>query len=446
MEVILQDAYKKKNINSANRTHLKGLIARELLSEDLSLTKEGRLHVLSRLSLTSQCEDLDIPLQTIEWDSSTKPEIWTSNYYSDQGFANAYCEGGAIGLVLKGLCLDALTRTSYFHGTSVSSREDACLKGIVTLSSKSEDELDEIIEEIHATDHTKYLKNCEEILSYPAISEWYPGLSIAFINQMYEALSKDEYERIARWISTNPEHRNGWPDITLVRNAQVYFVEVKTNDKLHRSQLITFPSLRNLIDSSIHILKLKKLKANKGLHRTSLRVAGEASNKMDKEQEWTFYWRAAWNLDQATHVARLLMDSNRNDFSDDERRIRSAALDFCVVSYCSPFLKFNIEENKRISGLSREEIVPQELLNVHNQVFTYRDKEISHTDISHLSVAEFERGGRVISSRTYTSLPSIADCFRLFDLIRAKIAKKLEVLTQDAQCQQDAAPNADKPH
>ena len=263
MEIILRDAYAGENINGANRTYLKGLISRDLLSDDLSLTEQGRLHSLCRLPLVSQCEDIGVPMQTMEWDKSEKPEIWVSNYYSELGLVNAYCEGGAIGLVIKGLCLDALTRTSYFYGSDISAREDACLGGIVTLASKSEIELSEIIAAIHGTNKSKYLSACEEILSYPMISEWYPGVTMAFVDKMYEALSKSEYERIARWVAVDSAHRNGWPDITLIKDGRACFVEVKTTDKLHHSQLITIPSLLGLLDSSIKVLKLKVRKINK---------------------------------------------------------------------------------------------------------------------------------------------------------------------------------------
>jgi hypothetical protein len=34
-------------------------------------------------------------------------------------------------------------------------------------------------------------------------------------------------------------YRAGWPDITAIRDGEVLFREVKTTDKLHRSQLET---------------------------------------------------------------------------------------------------------------------------------------------------------------------------------------------------------------
>jgi hypothetical protein len=256
MKKILMDAYNGNCVSSANKTQLKGLVSRNYLNSEFNITEEGELYIISMLPLVSQCEKLNLPIQVLEWDKSKKLEIWTLQYFSSLGFTGAYCEGGAIGLVLKGLCLDSLTKTSHFYGTCINAREDACLKGIVTLAGKNENQLNSIIKEIHATDCSKYLAACEEILSYPAINEWYPGLSMNFLEKMYNSLTKDEYCLIAKWIAMNTEHRNGWPDLTLVKEGIVRFIEVKTTDKLHNSQLITIPAIKHLINADVQVVKL----------------------------------------------------------------------------------------------------------------------------------------------------------------------------------------------
>lgn len=257
MKKILMDAYSGNCVSSANKTQLKGLISRKYLNNEFNITEKGELYIISTLPLLAQCEKLSLPMQVLEWDKSKKPEIWALQYFSNLGFVGAYCEGGAIGLVLKGLCLDELTKTSYFYGTCINAREDACLAGIVTLAGKNEDQLNSIMKEIYKTNRSKYLSACEEILSYPAINEWYPGLSMSFIEKMFDAFTKDEYCLIAKWIAMNPEHRNGWPDLTLVKEGMVRFIEVKTTDKLHNSQLITIPAIKQLINTEIQVIKLK---------------------------------------------------------------------------------------------------------------------------------------------------------------------------------------------
>ena len=39
---------------------------------------------------------------------------------------------------------------------------------------------------------------------------------------------------------------NGWPDLTLIKDNEVLFIEVKTTDKMHESQLITIPEMRSI--------------------------------------------------------------------------------------------------------------------------------------------------------------------------------------------------------
>jgi len=257
MKKILMDAYHGNCVSDANKTQLKGLVSRKYLNNELNITEEGELYIISTLPLVSQCNRLGLPIQILEWDKSKKPEIWAMQYFSNLGFIGAYCEGRAIGLILKGLCLDALTKTSYFYGTVINAKEDACLKDIATLSEKNEDELNGIMKEIYETDRSKYLSACEEILSYPVINQYYPGLSMNFVDKMYDAFTKDEYCLIAKWIAMNPEHRNGWPDLTLFKEGMVRFVEVKTTDKLHKSQLITIPAIKQLINADIQVTKLK---------------------------------------------------------------------------------------------------------------------------------------------------------------------------------------------
>lgn len=261
MKKILMDSYYGNCISSANKTQLKSLISKKYLNSEFNLTEEGRLYIMSTLPLLLQCEKLNLPVKVIEWEQSNKPEIWALQYFSNLGFVGAYCEGGAIGLVLKGLCLDTLTKTSCFYGTSINAREDACLKGITTLAEKNEEQLDNIMKEIYQTDRFKYLSACEEILSYPSINEWYPGLSMNFLEKMYDALTKDEYGLLAKWIALNPDHRNGWPDLTLVKEGIVQFVEVKTTDKLHNTQLKTLPAIKQLINADIQVIKLQMKKA-----------------------------------------------------------------------------------------------------------------------------------------------------------------------------------------
>lgn len=65
------------------------------------------------------------------------------------------------------------------------------------------------------------------------------------------------YIAIAKKISESPyTYKNGWPDLTLIKEGKLTFVEVKTNDKLHESQLITIPAMRDIIPSEFKVCRI----------------------------------------------------------------------------------------------------------------------------------------------------------------------------------------------
>ena len=69
-----------------------------------------------------------------------------------------------------------------------------------------------------------------------------------FADAMYDAINSNIYISVAKKIAEDPyAYRNGWPDLTLVKGNKVLFVEVKTKDKLHDSQLVTIPVMRDII-------------------------------------------------------------------------------------------------------------------------------------------------------------------------------------------------------
>jgi len=116
--------------------------------------------------------------------------------------------------------------------------------------------LEIIFRQIQQTTKAKYLASFSEIISHNLIREWYPGLSLAFADALFDAVPKAHFEQLARWVSKDPNHRNGWPDLTLVKNGRLKFVEVKTTDRLHHSQLVTIPALVREIGADVSVLEL----------------------------------------------------------------------------------------------------------------------------------------------------------------------------------------------
>jgi hypothetical protein len=285
MKSALAELYLSHNSDAVPKRTLQALIDRGFVDSKEDLTESGRITVIESMSLLKQCDYLSIELDRIPWVKplkpkpkpfvlqylerkgwvktrvkplKPKPEPFALQYFERKGYVGAYCEGGAIGTAIKALCLDALTESSIFYGTSIDAREDACLKGVVALSHLESDNLKLALDQIEHVSKSKYLKAFSEIISYRDIQEWYPGLTLDFAGALYDALPKSIFIQIAKWISLDSYNRNGWPDLTLIKDNTVRFVEVKTTDKLHASQLITIPEIVKETGLKVSVLKLDK--------------------------------------------------------------------------------------------------------------------------------------------------------------------------------------------
>jgi hypothetical protein len=239
-----------------DRSTIKALVSRGLIDTNSNITLLGSIKAIERLSLREQCQSISIGLSTSQWDSASTPEMYCYNTFVQRGHIGSYCEGGGFGAAIKALCLDALTEASIFYGTCIDAREDACLKGVVGLAHIEASKLETIFKQIQQTTKAKYLASFSEIISYNLIREWYPGLSLEFADALFNAVPKEHFEQLARWVSKDPSHRNGWPDLTLVKGGRLKFVEVKTTDRLHHSQLVTIPALVREIGADVSVLQL----------------------------------------------------------------------------------------------------------------------------------------------------------------------------------------------
>ncbi|WP_132999806.1 VRR-NUC domain-containing protein [Luteimonas arsenica] len=72
----------------------------------------------------------------------------------------------------------------------------------------------------------------------PSILDWFPGLETWMLVELMEVAGVDLLHRIATIFSTDPyEFRRGWPDLTIWKDGQLRFVEVKApGDSLGKSQ------------------------------------------------------------------------------------------------------------------------------------------------------------------------------------------------------------------
>jgi len=264
----LAEIHQYPNTYSVPKNTLQALVKRGLIDANQTITESGRISIVASMSLAKQCEYLWVDLNRMSrtetlwdrmpWSKQLKPEPFALRYFEKNGYVGAHCEGGAIRTAVSALCLDALEESSIFYETSIDARKDACLRGTAALPYLEMDKIELILNQIEKVSRAKYLKSFSEIISYRDIQAWYPGLSLKFAKHLYKALPKSTFIEIARWLSSNPYNRNGWPDLTLIKGKTVRFVEVKTTDKLHASQLTTIPAIQQITGLEVSVLKLDK--------------------------------------------------------------------------------------------------------------------------------------------------------------------------------------------
>jgi len=74
--------------------------------------------------------------------------------------------------------------------------------------------------------------------------DYFPHLESYMFLELFEALGNDKMLDIAKIFSNDPyKYRKGWPDLTIWKNGEVKFLEVKSpGDRLHSSQKVIINS------------------------------------------------------------------------------------------------------------------------------------------------------------------------------------------------------------
>lgn len=249
----LRMAFESDGPVKVSKPTLHALKKRGLVDVEWRLTNSGKLEVVDRIDLEGQCGELELPLVDINTDPTESPERTAFEHFVGQGYKGAFCEGGAILTVLKAACLDTLESLNPFL-----SRMDARTRFLEAQFTILQHHKEEILTAIRDVSRNKFLSNFSEIISEPFINDCYPGLTVAFAASFFEAVPRVLLAKVAEIFYRNPYvYRAGWPDITMVKEREVEFVEVKTTDKLHRSQLLTILAFQGLFPGKFKVVRLR---------------------------------------------------------------------------------------------------------------------------------------------------------------------------------------------
>ena len=209
---------------------------------------------IAQLPLAEQCLQLDITLEKLEGlPYGKKPEIDALNHFSAQGFVGAYCEGGPVLLLIRVAALDVLAQFNFLG------RSGACTgftEGQLTVYKESS-EL--ILNAIRNADVAQVVRNFKEIYMFPQIPGYYPGLTADIMSSLFAAIGAERLAQITAAIMENPySYRAGWPDLTMAKGSEMLWVEIKTTDRLHMSQINTLFRMKPLLPGNMRVVQLTK--------------------------------------------------------------------------------------------------------------------------------------------------------------------------------------------
>ena len=218
---------------------------------------------ICRVKLAEQCRLLDIPLEElvlerlydVEQPASAKfsAELAAFTYFERQGYRGSYREGHAILNLMRCACLEFLREHTPFGDPIDASRhyfEAQC----TNLQMQSKD----IVSEIASATSQSISRNLTSFLAFNDETGSYPAMDHASLLALWEALGAKKMAEIASIFVQDPyAFRAGWPDLTLTRDGKLLFVEIKTTDKLHTSQVRTIYEMVKPANLDVRVVRVK---------------------------------------------------------------------------------------------------------------------------------------------------------------------------------------------
>jgi len=230
---------------------VQALRRRGLIDSDGKPTALGQVAVWEELPLRKQCDALGLPLIAMAVRDASVLEFSACMAFREAGYVGSWCEGGAMLVLFKALCLDVLAELN-----ARGSRADACTRFLEAQLTIHTDSALRILDSIGSTSRPQMLEAFDEIYSSSVVADRYPGLSGELVGAIYDSLGSTCLRAAAEVLMSDPyQYRKGWPDLTLVgQDGGLRFAEVKTTDRLLRNQFTTIPAVREVLPARFVVL------------------------------------------------------------------------------------------------------------------------------------------------------------------------------------------------
>ncbi len=243
---------------------IEALRRRRFLDSSGALTEPGLVAGLSIVPLREQCSVLDIPVEAVQFHRKyDDPAVDGMYYMMGRGHRCSYEEGAVLRKVLY---------SSYFHRLPEVTKEGwkHFMEGISTMPLAIglglfdfEDYVkdystiaDDLKETVATVTHDTFLRNYRALFKK---GYCWLGADERFAAKLFDKLGNERLKMILDTFLVDPyAFSRGWPDLTVIGDEDVSFVEVKENDKLTVSQLITIPAMVKAAHITVKVLKVSR--------------------------------------------------------------------------------------------------------------------------------------------------------------------------------------------
>lgn len=253
---------------------LKALIDRDLCDGAGRLNPYGEVIAVSTLALPAQCRVLNLPLATVECDWQGRPEPAALQLLTDAGGWGYADEGRVLHALIHGLVLPRLYSTALDSPQWGADRARSWFYmgygGYNDLLDVDPNLAAKMLSDIAYWDRAAFLQTWQALMEWNMGNEVVPhpasriGQDTALM--VLDTVGRDRLYAIAKKVFEEPfSYWSGWPDLMLLDSeGSLRFVEVKTTDTLHYSQIITMPAMRDAAGLDMSVLRLKRTTQHSG--------------------------------------------------------------------------------------------------------------------------------------------------------------------------------------
>lgn len=265
MRQALMSAAESGVVTASRAGTLRSLIDREICDPTGALTAEAQVFAVQLLPLREQCRLLEIPLSEARGAWSGRPEPAALSRLLAGGGWGFADEGRMLHALIHALVLPRIFTTADGHPDwdygRIVSYFYIDYAGYPDLHYIDPDLEEKMLQDIALWDRHRFMQawavlkdwnNDQRIWPHPASS-----VSAESALTVLDAVGRERVLAIARAVFGEYVGRRGWPDLMLVDGTGcLQFVEVKTTDTLHYSQILTIPAIRDIAGLSVSVLRL----------------------------------------------------------------------------------------------------------------------------------------------------------------------------------------------